>query len=152
MSNEQLGQVISGTKMIPFPKPFDWFQQKLWRLYWIEWYIVFCIFIFKDQLQYSHYEGFSFFSQLLYTFIIIAPIDALIIVFVGKYLVKALFGFTSFMFSMAGAKGFIHTMLEILETLMWIVIDINYNIISRFSLEKLSISPSDKFAQKMGWK
>ena len=129
--------------MIQFPKPLDWFQRKLWRLYWIEWIIVFYLFMLKDQLIY-HNIGLSDFA--------VAPLSALMMVFIGKYLVKFLFGITLFMSSIVGAKGFFHTVIDLLESLIWIIIDINYRLISGFSEEKLSIDPADNYMTKMGWK
>lgn len=126
--------------MIQFPKPFDWFQQKLWRIYWIEWAIIIILYraVTRDRL-------------IGYDFIYTPIIGGLIMVFLGKYIAKFYFELARLAAKITGA-GFFHSIAELFETLMWIVIDINYRIISRFSEEKLPINPADKFFQKMGWK
>jgi hypothetical protein len=123
---------------IQFPKPFDWFQQRLWRIYWIEWAAIFLIQAIVDK----NLSGFDF---------ITVPIAAgLMMTVVGKYIAKFYLGFTKLVGSIGGV-GFFHVFADLLEALLMFVIGINYSLISRFSEEKLPENPLDKYAGKMGW-
>lgn len=45
--------------MINFPKPLDLFQQKLWRLYWVEWIVIMFIMSINDHTL-SGFEHITF--------------------------------------------------------------------------------------------
>ena len=124
--------------MINFPKPLDWFQQKLWRLYWVEWTAIFFIQAIVDK----NLSGFDF---------ITIPIAAgLMMTFVGKYFAKFFIGLYKAI-SLLPGLGIIHFFAEILELLLMTVVGTNYKIISIFSEEKLEMNPLGKYAKKMGW-
>lgn len=110
--------------MIQFPKPLDWFQQRLWRVYWIEWAAIFYIQAIVDK----NLSGFDFFT---------VPIAAgLMMTALGKYITKFYLGFTRLLGSICGV-GFFHVFADLHEVLLLFVIGINYSLISRFSEEKL---------------
>jgi hypothetical protein len=125
--------------MIQFPKPLDWFQQRLWRIYWIEWTVIFFIQAIVDK----NLSGFEF--------ITIPILSGLMMTFIGIYIAKFFFGFAKLLGTIGGV-GFFHMIADLFEGLLMLVIGINYSLISNFSEEKLQENPLAKYAGKKGWK
>lgn len=125
--------------MIQFPKPFDWFQKRLWRIYWIEWTAIFYFQAITD----NNLSGLNF---------ITVPIAAgLMMTIVGKYTAKFCLGIVR-MLDNVGNGGLFHIFTDLIEGLLMIMIGINYSLISMFSEEKLPENPLDTYMEKMEWK
>ncbi len=124
--------------MIQFPKPFDWFQKRLWRIYWIEWTAIFYIQAISD----NNLSGLNF---------ITVPIAAgLMMTVVGKYIFIFCLGVPRLLGGVSGVRLFQFSV-DFIEALLMVVIGINYSLISSFSEENPPENPLEKYLEKMGW-
>jgi hypothetical protein len=137
--------------MIKFPKPFDWFQKKVWRLYWIEWFIIFFILwtnSFVEELIVPNYPRITL-TEWLFSIIFcvtIASCFALPMALASKKLLHLLFEIIHALFLIplltlpcdfkAGDFKPIHMVLDLLENVLKYISSLNYRyIISRFLID-----------------
>lgn len=123
--------------MIQFPKPFDWFQKRLWRIYWIEWTAIFYFQAITD----NNLSGLNY---------ITVPIAAgPMMTVVGKYIFIFFLGVPRLLGSISGVRLFQFSV-DFIEALLMVVIGINYSLISNFSEEKLPENPLINTWRKWG--
>ena len=137
-------RIKSGTprsipSVILLPKPLDWIQQKLWRIYWLEWALAILLLgIEKDLLV-----GFD---------IIIVPIvGGLVMTFCGNAMMGFCLSLTKLIGNVSKMPHFRIIWLTFMEVFM-LTISINYAMISRFSVEKLRVSPMKMYLKKRKFK
>jgi hypothetical protein len=152
--------------MINFPKPFDWFQKKVWRLYWVEWFIIFFILWanwFVEELIVPNYPRIAltewFFSVVFC--VIMASCSALPMALVSKNLLHFLFEIIHALFLIpllmlpcdfkVGDFKPIHMVLDLLERVLKFIGGLNSKyVVSRFITENPSKDAQGIYGGKIG--
>jgi len=125
--------------VILLPKPLDWIQQKLWRIYWLEWALAILLLGIEKGLLVG------------YEIVTVPIVGGLVMTFCGNMMIGFCLDLTKLIGNVSKMSHFRIIWRIFAETFM-LIISINYMIVNRFSVEKLRVSPMTIYMKKKKWK